>query len=1141
MKTSRPSRRWWLPAIVGLLASAPQAFAAPPADIQMESLRVKSPELESNGDDGCCGKFEFGPDYSTPVKAQISPPAVHNPSAVSPPPPLTPAAVSFTNSTAITITDCPNPCPASGSAASLYPSSIVVAGLVGVVQRVTVKINGFSHAFPADTDFLLVSPSGRKVILMSDFGAGSPGVAGINVTFDDYADRPIPSTVTGNTGSPFVSGSYRPANSGTTDLFPAPAPAGPYAYALSHFNGSNPNGVWSLYIIDDANLDGGSISGGWTLTFDVRPPAPAAGDVLISEFRTRGAGTTPPASDGSADEFIELYNNTDESITIIDAVPGADPTSVAGAGWRLGIGVGAAESNFVLIPQTSQTAGPLAIPPRGHFLVTVQPAVPSPAGNTYSLATYPTGTGITASGSNNLAVDPPTTAGLLPDNSGLGLFSTSSNDPIRLMDAVGVSAITNASYKEGPGLATATGVTTPSQHSWIRKRVQGIVQDTGNNADDFQLVETSGAILNGIPSILGAPGPERGPTNTAYTTTSAPIHARTLANMLVDKVDPAVDFKTAPNAVLDATPVTNGSLGTIKLRAKFTNLSGANLIALRYRVFDMTTRKGGAPPTGGKADLRLLNSPAQTITLTDLSMVNAQALTLQTPAAQASGGGLNSSMAEGVITTTAPLANGASTVVEFNLGVEQYGDYTVGIIVEGLNPQLTGVSGVYRISGKVSANPAEFTAIMPISNTDRGFTNNVTKIDINVLGNDTIVPGQLITIETNPAHGTATVVNGKIRYTPNGPLPVGGDSFTYRYNGEVATVFIYNYSNVAGAFDGLVTDPFAPLGPASHERNGRVSLNVSLNGAYTGSFYLGGVLRSSLSGTLGVPGAYAKTITRAPEVPIFFSLTADAPSNTIGVNVQSTDYNADSFTSTVNLQRRTANAALAKSYTYFIRPTGAPKTPQGTGYASVKISTTGDITLAGKLADGAPISLKTVLLPGNVFPIYLAPYPKTAARGSLYGTVFFSGVLPVGVAGGTLVWYKWPRPGEAFYPNGIFQFNDSVLAEYTPPPTGTRLLGFDPITNNGLAKFIGGGIPTINQLFTLATTNKTTVAPPNTNKVSINFSVPTGTFTGSFLNPVSKKATPISGAVIQQNKTGAGFFRGAGPFDGGAVTIEKAP
>lgn len=597
-------------------------------------------------------------------------------------PPVPNLATSFTNATAITITDCPNPCPASGQAASLYPSPIVVSGEVGVVQRVSVTLNGFSHAFPADTDFLLVSPSGRKSVLMSDFGAGSPGVSNINVTLDDYADRPIPSTVTGNTGVPFVTGSYRPANSGTTDIFPAPAPAAPYTYTLSAFNGDTPNGTWNLYIIDDANLDGGTLSGGWTISFDVRPPAPTAGQILITEFRTRGAGTTPPGSDGAADEFIEIYNNTDQNITIIDAIPGADPTSPTGAGWRFAGAQGATETTFLVLPQTLSTAGPLALPPRGYFLISTQPVTPSPAGNTYSLSTYPTGTGITASGSANVSVNPASaTVGFLPDDVGLAVFSTANAITANRLDSVGYSSVTASDYKEGTGLSPASGITTAGQHSWVRLEGNGRPQDTNNNAADFVLVDTTAAVLNGVASSLGAPGPQRGPTMTAYTTTSAPIqHTLDMPATVIDVMQPA---SAAPNRVRDFTPVTNGANGTLKIRRRFTNNTGLPIVALRYRIVAITTLTG-APIPPGQADLRVLNSPTQTITLTDTSSVTGQALTLQTPAAQASGGGLNSSLAEGVITTTAPLANGASTVVEFNLGVQTPGSFRFFVNVEAL-------------------------------------------------------------------------------------------------------------------------------------------------------------------------------------------------------------------------------------------------------------------------------------------------------------------------------------------------------------------------------------------------------------------------------------------------------------------------
>jgi hypothetical protein len=209
----------------------------------------------------------------------------------------------------------------------------------------------------------------------------------------------------------------------------------------------------------------------------------------------------------------------------------------------------------------------------------------------------------------------------------------------------------------------------------------GRPQDTNNNAADFVLVDTTGAILSGVASILGAPGPERGPTATGFTVTAAPIQKN--ASMPVTVIDALVGQNIAPNRVRDFTPVTNGAAGTLKIRRRITNNTGLPIVALRYRIVDITTLTlGGTPP--GQADVRALDSPTQSITLTDTSSVTAQALTLQTPAAQANGGGLNSTLAEGIITTTAPLANGASTIVEFNLGIQLAGTFRFYVNIEAL-------------------------------------------------------------------------------------------------------------------------------------------------------------------------------------------------------------------------------------------------------------------------------------------------------------------------------------------------------------------------------------------------------------------------------------------------------------------------
>lgn len=174
----------------------------------------------------------------------------------------------FTNTAAITI-------PASGTGASTgapaapYPSTISVAGVSTSFTRVTVTLKGISHTFPNDVDVLLVSPTGQKFVLMSDVIGGTDWT-GQNYTFDDNAAALLPST-----GSPPESGSFRPTNYGTGDVFPAPAPASPYLNPAtagtdtltSAFVGNNPNGTWSLYVVDDAQLDVGSFAGGWEIAF----------------------------------------------------------------------------------------------------------------------------------------------------------------------------------------------------------------------------------------------------------------------------------------------------------------------------------------------------------------------------------------------------------------------------------------------------------------------------------------------------------------------------------------------------------------------------------------------------------------------------------------------------------------------------------------------------------------------------------------------------------------------------------------------------------------------------------------------------------------------------------------------------------
>ncbi len=152
--------------------------------------------------------------------------------------------------------------PATGTSgpAVPYPSTISVAGVVGTVSKVTATLKSMNHTFPDDIDVLLVGPGGQKLLLMSDAG-GSADLVNNTYTFDDAAASTLAD------GALNASGTYKPSNFGTGDTFPAPAPVGPYPdpQLLSVFNGVNPNGTWSLYIVDDVGGDIGNVNMGWEL------------------------------------------------------------------------------------------------------------------------------------------------------------------------------------------------------------------------------------------------------------------------------------------------------------------------------------------------------------------------------------------------------------------------------------------------------------------------------------------------------------------------------------------------------------------------------------------------------------------------------------------------------------------------------------------------------------------------------------------------------------------------------------------------------------------------------------------------------------------------------------------------------------
>jgi len=233
-------------------------------------------------------------------------------------------AATFSSNAGITINDGNCPPPGTGGVpsqakASPYPSTIAVSGLpiTSTVTDVDVTLTNFTHSFPSDTRVLLVGPAGQTALLMHEAG-GTDGPSGPESTAVTDVTFTLDDQAAGTIADPILPGSYRPTRteSNCPDVsaqtaFPAPAPVGSHGLTLGGSSGTNPNGTWSVYVVDDAFGDVGDIEG-WALSILTTPtttitagPPPAPGGATNDptptfSFSSDDAGATFRCRDGGA-------------------------------------------------------------------------------------------------------------------------------------------------------------------------------------------------------------------------------------------------------------------------------------------------------------------------------------------------------------------------------------------------------------------------------------------------------------------------------------------------------------------------------------------------------------------------------------------------------------------------------------------------------------------------------------------------------------------------------------------------------------------------------------------------------------------------------------------------------------------------
>lgn len=223
--------------------------------------------------------------------------------------------------------------------------------------------------------------------------------------------------------------------------------------------------------------------------------------------------------------------------------------------------------------------------------------------------------------------------------------------------------------------------------------------------------------------------------------------------------------------------------------------------------------------------------------------------------------------------------------------------------------------------------------------------------------------------------------------------------------------------------------------------------------------------------------------------------------------------------------------------------------PQGTGYATLKLASSGTVTYAGVLADGSAVTAGTALTTPSSCPLYVPLTTPGAASsvkgGSLGGELNFSPGGADNVTAPDLVWFRpavseLAKPLAAMlstqlytdgWPQGITLAGYGALHDVKKSVQSTLGLGPAHFTTGNALLFFDGGKLTqpveIQSLNILA--NRVTKITASDKSWTLSFSTAKASFSGTFTPgwPQAAKKLPVfKGILIQQGSMsgGHGFF-----------------
>jgi len=323
-----------------------------------------------------------------------------------------------------------------------------------------------------------------------------------------------------------------------------------------------------------------------------------------------------------------------------------------------------------------------------------------------------------------------------------------------------------------------------------------------------------------------------------------------------------------------------------------------------------------------------------------------------------------------------------------------------------------------------------------------------------------------------------------------------------------------NLSNAFAAAQGSYNGLFYNTNGVSVSTAGYINVRATKKGTYSGSIYLAGH-SYPISGHFDpLTGLATNTVGKgssALTVQLQLDLTGgmEIAGQIIGGGNWSADLAAD-----LQAPRKAGQPnGFAGYYIMSIPPASSGGGPEGNGFGSVKVDSSGNVKWTGTLADGTKVSQSSGLSAEGIWALYASPY---SGHGTIIGWIQFAAN---GSLGGNVVWMKPAGTISKSYPGGFTNDIDVAGSFYTKPTVGARLL--DWTNGQGSVVFSGGGLlePLTNTL-TLEG-NKLSISAGEKMSLSINSSL--GTFSGTAQSASVGPRLPFSG-VLWPGGVGLGFF-----------------